>query len=176
VGVLWVRPELLERMEPWQGGGEMIREVRLDGASWAEIPHRFEAGTPDIAGVVAFGPALDYLERIGHDALRAHELGVMAYALERLRELGRLRILGPDEAARRSGALAFADEKIHPHDLSTVLDQQGVAIRAGHHCAQPLHQKLGLVASARASFYLYNDRDDVDALILAMNEARKFFG
>jgi len=175
VGVLWTRPELLERMEPWQGGGSMIREVRLDGATWAPIPERFEAGTPNVAGVVALGPALDYLERVGFQALREHEDAVVAYALERLRQLGGVRILGPGDAADRCGALAFADDMVHPHDLSTVLDQQGVAIRAGHHCAQPLHRRLGLVASSRASFYLYNDRDDVDALIEGMEEARRFF-
>jgi len=176
VGVLWVRPEILETMEPYQGGGEMIREVRLDGATWSEIPHRFEAGTPNIAGVVAFGPALDYLERIGFEALRQHETALLRYALKRLRELGGLRILGPEEVEARSGVIAFADGLVHPHDLSTVLDQMGVAVRAGHHCAQPLHRRLGLGASARASFYLYNDRDDVDALIEALLEARKYFG
>ncbi len=176
VGVLWVRPDLLDRMEPWQGGGEMIREVRMDGATWSEIPHRFEAGTPNIAGVVAFGPALDYLERIGWGALRAHGDALMGYALESLRELGGLQILGPLEASSRCGALAFADDKVHPHDLSTILDQRGVAVRAGHHCAQPLHRRFDLVASARASFYVYNGRDDVDALISAIQEARRYFG
>ncbi len=176
VGVLWVRPEILESMEPWQGGGEMIREVRFDTATWAEIPHRFEAGTPNIAGVIGFSPALDYLERIGFPALRAHDDELMGYALERLRALGGLRILGPSRVEERSAVVAFADELVHPHDVSTVLDQMGIAIRAGHHCAQPLHRKLGLVASCRASFYVYNDRDDVDALCAGLLEARKYFG
>jgi cysteine desulfurase / selenocysteine lyase len=176
VGVLWVKPDLLERMEPYQGGGEMIREVRMDGATWAEIPHRFEAGTPNIAGVVAIGPALDYVERLGYDAIRLHGERLTAYALDRLRALGGLRILGPLDPADRSGAIAFADADVHPHDLSTVLDQEGIAIRAGHHCAQPLHRRYGLVATARASFYIYNDRDDVDALVAAIESARRYFG
>lgn len=176
VGVLWVKPDLLERMEPYQGGGEMIREVRMDGATWAEIPHRFEAGTPNIAGVVALGPALDYVERLGYDAIGRHGEALTAYALDRLRGLGGLRILGPMDPTERSGAIAFADAVVHPHDLSTVLDQEGVAIRAGHHCAQPLHRRYGLVATARASFYIYNDRDDVDALVAAIESARRYFG
>jgi cysteine desulfurase/selenocysteine lyase len=176
VGVLWVKPDLLERMEPYQGGGEMIREVRMDGATWAEIPHRFEAGTPNIAGVVALGPALDYVERLGYDAIGGHGEALTAYALERLRGLGGLRLLGPMDPAERSGAISFADAVVHPHDLSTVLDQEGVAIRAGHHCAQPLHRRYGLVATARASFYIYNDRDDVDALVAAIESARRYFG
>jgi len=176
VGILWVRPEILERMEPFQGGGEMIREVRLDGATWSDIPHRFEAGTPNIAGVVSFGPAMEYLERVGFDALRAHDVDLLAYTMERLTALGRIRILGPRDPQARSGSVAFTDEEIHPHDLSTVLDQCGVAIRAGHHCAQPLHRRYGIPASARASFYLYNGRDDIDALVEAILEARKYFG
>jgi cysteine desulfurase / selenocysteine lyase len=176
VGVLWVRPELLERMDPYQGGGEMIREVRMDGATWAEIPHRFEAGTPNIAGVVAFGPALDYVERLGYEAIERHGVELTRYALERLNRLGGLRILGPTDPTERSGAIAFADALVHPHDLSTVLDQEGVAIRAGHHCAQPLHRRFGLVATARASLYIYNDRDDVDALIDAIVAGRRYFG
>ncbi len=175
VGALWVRPELLETMAPYQGGGEMIREVFLDHATYADIPARFEAGTPNIAGVVAFHAAIEYLDAIGAAALHRHETELMAYALDRLRSMGGFRILGPTRAEDRVGALTFADEHIHPHDLSTVLDQAGVAIRAGHHCAQPLHRCLGLVASARASFYLYNDRDDVDALIEALADARKYF-
>jgi cysteine desulfurase/selenocysteine lyase len=176
VGVLWVKPDLLERMEPYQGGGEMIREVRMDGATWAEIPHRFEAGTPNIAGVVALGPALDYVERLGYDVIGRHGQALTAYALERLHGLGGLRILGPLNPTERSGAIAFSDAVVHPHDLSTVLDQEGVAIRAGHHCAQPLHRRYGLVATARASFYIYNDRDDVDALVAAIESARRYFG
>jgi cysteine desulfurase/selenocysteine lyase len=175
VGVLWVRPEILATMEPFQGGGEMIREVRLDGATWSEIPHRFEAGTPNIAGVVAFGPAMEYLERVGFGPLRRHDVELMRYALERLQALD-LRILGPLDPEAKSSALAFADEKVHPHDMAAVLDQMGIAVRAGHHCAQPLHRKMGLGASSRASFYLYNDRDDVDALVEGILEARRYFG
>jgi cysteine desulfurase/selenocysteine lyase len=163
-------------MEPYQGGGEMIREVKMDGATWADIPHRFEAGTPNIAGVVGFGPALDYVERLGYEAIARHGEDLVGYALQRLHGLGGLRILGPSDPHERSGAIAFSDPIVHPHDLSTVLDQEGVAIRAGHHCAQPLHRRYGLVATARASFYIYNDRDDVDALVAAIESARKYFG
>lgn len=175
VGALWVRPELLETMAPYQGGGEMIREVYLDRATYAEIPARFEAGTPNIAGVIAYQAAIDYLDRLDPAALHRHETMLMAYALERMREMGGFRILGPQAAEDRVGALTFADPEIHPHDLSTILDSAGVAIRAGHHCAQPVHRRYGLVATARASFYLYNDRDDVDAFIEALKDARRYF-
>lgn len=176
IGALWVRPELLEVMPPYHGGGEMIREVYLDHATFADIPSRFEAGTPNIAGAIGMAAAIEYLEAIGVEALHQHETAVMAYALERLQSMGGFRILGPERATERVGALSFADREIHPHDLSTILDQAGVAIRAGHHCAQPLHRRYGIVASARASFYLYNDRDDVDALISALADARAYFG
>lgn len=176
VGILWMRPELLEQMEPYHGGGEMIREVYVDHATFADIPARFEAGTPNIAGGIVLHSAYRYLERIGREALAAHESDLMDYALDRLQSLGGLRLLGPKSSSERVGALSFADDQVHPHDLATVLDQAGVAIRAGHHCAQPLHRRFGLVASARASFYLYNGRDDVDALIEALRDARKYFG
>jgi cysteine desulfurase/selenocysteine lyase len=176
VGVLWARPELLEEAEPMLGGGEMIREVRLDSATWNDIPWKFEAGTPNIADVVAFGAALDYLEALGLDAIRAHEIDLGGYALERLGEIPGLRIYGPAEADARTGVVSFYDGVIHPHDLATILDLYGVAVRAGHHCAQPLMRRLGVPATARASFYVYNDRADVDALVAALAEARAYFG
>jgi len=175
VGVLVGRPELLEKMEPFLGGGEMIREVRLESSTWNDLPWKFEAGTPNIAGVMAFGAALDYLSSLGMDAVRNHERELTAYALDKLESLGGVAVLGPRDPAKRGGVIAFNDASIHPHDLATVLDSDGVAIRAGHHCAQPLHRHLGLSASARASFYVYNDRDDVDALIAGLRHARSFF-
>jgi cysteine desulfurase/selenocysteine lyase len=176
VGVLYGRPELLEAMPPFLGGGEMIREVHFDRATWNDLPWKFEAGTPNIAGVIAFAAAIDYLERIGMGAVRAHEMDLCRYALERLGELPFIRVFGPTDAESRSGVVSFVDRDLHPHDLSTILDQCGVAVRAGHHCAQPLLRKLGQAATARASFYIYNDRDDVDALLEALLEARRYFG
>lgn len=176
VGVLWARPELLEEAEPVLGGGEMIREVHLDRATWNDVPWKFEAGTPNIADVIAFGAALDYLEWIGMDAVRAHEVEIVRYALERLGSDPALKIHGPREAEDRTGVVSFYDANVHPHDLATILDLYGVAIRAGHHCAQPLMRRLGVPATARASFYIYNDAADVDALISALSEARAYFG
>ncbi len=176
VGVLYGRPALLKDMDPFLGGGEMIREVRLDGASWNDVPWKFEAGTPNIADVIAFSAAIDSIERIGMDAIRSHERELTRYALKRMKELKFLTLFGPDDPEKRSGVVSFADPEIHPHDISTVLDQCGIAIRAGHHCAQPLMRRLGQMATARASFYIYNDRDDVDALVAALVEARKYFG
>ncbi|MEW6337399.1 MAG: SufS family cysteine desulfurase [Acidobacteriota bacterium] len=176
VGFLVGRLELLDRMEPQLGGGEMIREVRLDFASWNEVPHRFEAGTPNIADAAAFPAALDLLEEVGMAALRAHEVELAGYALERLSSLGCLSIHGPLDPERRGALVSFVDPELHPHDLATILDTRGVAVRAGHHCAQPLMRRLGVVATARASFGVYNDRDDVDALVDALREARRYFG
>jgi cysteine desulfurase/selenocysteine lyase len=163
-------------MEPVLGGGEMIREVRLDFASWNEIPHKFEAGTPNIADAAAFPAALDLLEEIGMTALRSHEVELVGYAIERLSSLGWLRLHGPLDPALRGALVSFVDPELHPHDLATILDTRGVAIRAGHHCAQPLMRRLGVVATARASFGIYNDRDDVDTLVDGLREARRYFG
>jgi cysteine desulfurase/selenocysteine lyase len=176
VGVLYGKPELLRAMEPFHGGGEMIREVKLDHATWNEIPHKFEAGTPNFADVAAFSAALEYLERIGMEAIRAHEVELTRYAMDELRKIPSLRLLGPEDPNQRSGVVSFIDRDLHPHDLSQVLDQNGVAIRAGHHCAQPLMRRFNTVATARASFYLYNDRDDVDGLVESIRIARKCFG
>lgn len=176
VGVLWGRTELLEQMEPLYGGGEMIREVRLDDATWNEIPWRFEAGTPNIADVIAFGAALEYLERIGMHAIRRHEVELTSYAMRRMGELEGMRVFGPADAEQRTGVVSFYDDFVHPHDVATALDLYGVAVRAGHHCAQPLMRRLGVPATARASFYIYNDTADVDAMIDALKEARSYFG
>lgn len=176
VGVLYGTPELLRAMEPFHGGGEMIREVYLDHATWNEVPHKFEAGTPNFADVAAFSAALEYLERTGMEAIRAHEIELTHYAMDQLRKIPSLRLLGPEDPSLRSGVVSFVDQDLHPHDLSQVLDQNGVAIRAGHHCAQPLMRRFNTVATARASFYLYNDKDDVDVLVESIRMARKYFG
>jgi cysteine desulfurase/selenocysteine lyase len=176
VGVLWASPSLLESMDPFQGGGEMIREVHLDRATWNEVPWKFEAGTPNIAGVVALGAAVDYLQGLGIEALVEHEIALTRYTLERFAELDFLQVFGPADATARPGVVTFLDRDVHPHDLSTVLDTYGVAVRAGHHCAQPLMRRLGVVATARASFHCYNGIDDVDALVEALLKTREYFG
>lgn len=176
VGVLWSRKELLNAMPPFNFGGEMIREVSYDKITWNDLPHKFEAGTPNIADVVAFDAALTYLEDLGMENVRAHEMELTKYALERLGSIPRLEIQGPQEVELRGGAISFTDPDIHPHDISTFLDSKGIAIRAGHHCAQPLIRALGKVATARASLYVYNDRADIDALCDALLEMRKYFG
>ena len=176
VGVLWGRRELLLTMPPFNFGGEMIREVRYDRITWNDLPHKFEAGTPNIADVVAFDAALTYLEKLGMENVRAHEMELTKYALEKLGSISRLEIQGPQEAELRGGAISFTDPDIHPHDISTYLDSKGIAIRAGHHCAQPLIRALGKVATARASLYVYNDRNDIDALYNALLDMRTYFG
>ncbi|MBN2112854.1 MAG: SufS family cysteine desulfurase [Acidimicrobiia bacterium] len=176
IGALWGRLELLESMEPAEGGGEMIRDVGWNESTWADAPHRFEAGTPPIAEAVGFGAAVDYLSAVGMDEVHRHEAELTRYALERLGEVPGLTVYGPADVAQRGGAVSFTLADIHPHDLATILDQQGIAIRAGHHCAKPLHRLLGVPATARASFYVYNTREDVDALLPALAEARRLFG
>lgn len=176
VGFLVGRLERLEEVEPVWGGGEMIREVHLDRATWNDVPYRLEAGTPNVADAAAFLAALDLLEELGMEAVRTHEQALVAYALERLRSLGFLRAHGPLDPARRGGLVSFSDPDIHPHDQAQVLDSLGIAVRAGHHCAQPLHRRLGEPATTRASFAIYNDRDDVDALVDGLLATRRYFG
>ena len=176
VGVLWAKQEFLEEMDPFLGGGEMIREVFMDHASYNDVPWKFEAGTPNIAGVIGFGAAIDYLQALGIENLHAHETALTVYARRQLEQIKGLRLFGPEDPMHGGGVVTFFDNDVHPHDLSTILDTHGVAIRAGHHCAQPLMRRLGVVATARASFYCYNDRDDVDALVTALHECRKYFG
>jgi cysteine desulfurase / selenocysteine lyase len=174
IGALWARREILEAMPPFLGGGEMIREVGWHESTWNELPWKFEAGTMAIAEAIGFGAAVDYLEAIGMDNVFAHDRELAAYALERLREVPDVRVLGPP-AGRRGGVVAFELGSLHPHDVATVLDRRGVAVRAGHHCAMPLHRKLGVPASARASFHVYSLPEDVDALIEGLHEARRVF-
>jgi cysteine desulfurase/selenocysteine lyase len=157
------------------GGGEMIREVRADGFTCNDLPYKFEAGTPNIAESIGLGVAVDYLQKVGMEKIRQHEKEITQYALDRLIEFPKLTVYGPTNVEQRGGLVSFTLADIHPHDLSTSLDQYGIAIRAGHHCAMPLHKKLGLTATARASFYLYNTRDEIDTFIQALHKAREFF-
>ena len=177
IGVLWGREELLDAMPTWLGGGGMILDVRLDGFIPAALPAKFEAGTPPIAEIIGLGAAVDYLEALGMDAVREHEVSITAYALRSLTERfgSALTIHGPAEPSMRGGVLSMAMEGIHPHDLSQVLDEHAVCVRPGHHCAKPLMRALGVGATARASFYVYNDNDDVDALGDALADAQSFF-
>jgi cysteine desulfurase/selenocysteine lyase len=177
IGVLWGREDLLEAMPAFLGGGEMIRDVRLDGWLPNELPWKFEAGTPPIAEAVGLGAAVDYLESLGMDVVREHEVSLTAYALQTLKERhgDDLVIYGPADVVERGGVVSFSYKGIHPHDLSQVLDQSGVCIRAGHHCAKPLMRRLGVAATARASFYVYNDESDVDALSDALVSAADLF-
>ncbi len=175
-GGLWARRELLESMPPYQGGGEMIRNVGREESTWAEIPHKFEAGTPNIAGAIALGAAVDFLDEVGFDAIAEHERELLAYALERLDDLGGVKIYGPTDLHERSGVISFTMGDAHPHDISTILDTEGIAIRAGHHCAQLVMQHFGISATARASFYLYNSTEDVDRLIEGLASVKEIFG
>ena len=178
IGVLWGREELLQSMPPFLGGGEMILDVRKDGFTPNDIPWRFEAGPPPITEAVGLGVAVDYLRAVGMDAVRAHEISLTSYALDALRDRfgADIRIFGPQAAEDRGGVLSFAFRDVHPHDISQILDEYGVCVRAGHHCAKPLMRRLGVNATARASFALYNDERDVDTLVEALDAAGKFFG
>jgi len=178
IGVLWAKRELLEEMPPFLGGGGMIRDVRHDGFSPNVLPWKFEAGTPPIAEAVGLGAAVSYLEAAGMEAVRKHEIALTSYALESLSERfgSDLQIFGPPGTEERGGVISFAFRDVHPHDLAQVLDQSGVCVRAGHHCAKPLMRRLGVSATARASLYLYNDESDVDALAEAVAEAGTLFG
>lgn len=175
-GILYAKRALLEAMPAFMGGGEMIREVTATGFTTNDLPYKFEAGTPNIAEAIGLGVAVDYLQKIGLDKIRQHEMEITGYAIDRLRELIEVKIYGPLDVEKRGGLVSFTFSDIHPHDLATFFDQEGIAIRAGHHCAMPLHQHLGIAATARASFYLYNTRDEVDAFIEALRKAKKFFG
>ncbi len=176
VGVLYGKRALLDAMDPFLGGGEMIKRVTFMDSTYADLPYKFEAGTPNIADVIAFAPAIDYLEGLGMDAVRAHEIAITQYAIDRLSKVDGVTLYGPTDAAEKGGAVTFNYGELHPHDLSQVLDQEAIAIRAGHHCAQPLMRELGVVATARASFYLYNREDEVDALIDGIRASDRIFG
>ena len=174
IGVLWGREELLEAMPPWQGGGDMIETVTFEKTTYNGLPHKFEAGTPNIAGGIGLKPALDYVSALGLEAIEAHEDALLDYATERLQGLNSLKIIGT--APNKAGIISFTIEGTHPHDVGTILDREGVAVRAGHHCCQPLMARFGVPATARASFGLYNTTDDVDALIRGIRKVLDIFG
>jgi len=174
VGVLWGKAEILEAMEPFNLGGHMIRKVKLEETTWGELPHKFEAGTSPLAEAVGLGAAIDYMSSIGFDAIGAHEHELTAYALDRLGEIDGITLYGPP-VDRRAGIVSFNIEGIHPHDVAQVLDMDGVAIRAGHHCCQPLMTKLGVAATNRASFYIYTIAEEVDRLVEGVQRAKQIF-
>jgi cysteine desulfurase/selenocysteine lyase len=173
IGALWGRRALLEEMPPWQGGGAMIESVTFEKSTWAAIPAKFEAGTPNIAGAVGLAAAIAYLEEIGLERIAAHEQALLAAATEALRSVPGVRLIGA--ATRRAGVVSFVVEGVHPHDVATVLDHEGVAVRAGHHCAQPVMKRYGVAATVRASFGLYNTRDEVDQLVHGVRRAAEMF-
>ncbi|MBI3164566.1 MAG: cysteine desulfurase [Anaerolineales bacterium] len=175
IGVLYGKTSLLEAMPPFLGGGDMIKEVKLRSFRPNTLPHKFEAGTPAIAEAVGFGAAVDYLTQIGMDDIAAHEHEITEYALERLEEVPGVKLFGPP-AEKKGGVAAFTLEGVHPHDVAQILDQDGIAVRAGHHCAQPLHEKFGIPATSRASFYLYSTKEEVDLLVQGLYKVKEMFG
>lgn len=175
IGALWAKKELLEAMAPYQGGGEMIHIVGRDASTWASVPHKFEAGTPNIAGAVGMGAAVDFLTDVGVDSIVEHERALMEYAMDRVRAVPGITVYGPESLDERSAVISFTLGDAHPHDISTILDAEGVAVRAGHHCAQLVMKHFEVAATARASFYLYNTTDDVDRLVEGLGKVREIF-
>jgi len=175
IGVLYGKKHLLEKMEPIEFGGEMIDFVHLQESTWKELPWKFEAGTPIIAGAIGLGAAIDFLNEIGLDNIAEHEHKLAAYALEKMSSVPGMTIYGPLDSAKRAGLVTFNISDVHPHDVATVLDAEGIAVRAGHHCAQPLMKWLKASATARASFYLYNTEDDIDKLVEGLVKTKEYF-
>lgn len=176
IGILWARKEILADMPPFMTGGDMISRVTFEGSDWNQLPWKFEAGTPAIAEAIGLGVAVDYLNQLGMKNVRRHEIELTSYALKRLTDVEGVRIYGPLEPTARGGAVAFTLGNIHPHDVASVLDGEGIAVRAGHHCAMPLHDKLGLPATTRASFYVYNLPEEVDRLAAGLDKVRELLG
>jgi cysteine desulfurase / selenocysteine lyase len=176
IGALWGRLPLLDAMMPYQGGGEMIDYVGIDGSTYKPAPHRFEAGTPNVGGAIGLAAAADYLDGLGHDALWAHEQDLVRYGMDTLGALDGVKVFGPTEPAERVAVFSFQLAGVHPHDVATIVDAEGVAVRAGHHCCQPLMRRLGVPATTRASAYLYNTTEEIDALAAALERARDIFG
>jgi cysteine desulfurase/selenocysteine lyase len=175
IGVLYVKRDVLEQMQPFLRGGEMVLEVSYDSATWNDLPMRFEAGTPNIGDAIALGTAVDYLQDLGMDNVREHEIQLTRYALEAFKELEELEVFGPEDSLKRGGIVSFHSEDVHPHDIGTALDRLGIAIRTGHHCTMPLMRTLGVVATARASFYVYNSEEEVDLLVDGLKQALRYF-
>ena len=175
IGALAARKELLEEMEPFHGGGEMIKEVYLDHSTWNDVPHKFEAGTVNVADAIGLGAAVDYLSALGMEKVREHEVRLLEYALQTLAEVKGFRQYGPLDSKKRAGVISFNFADVHPHDLATILDEEGIAIRSGHHCAQPLMRWLDVTATSRASFHVYNSFDDIDALKAGLGKAGRIF-
>ncbi len=175
VGVLWARKELLQDMVPFNGGGDMIREVHKYETTWNDLPYKFEAGTPNIADVIGFAAALDYLDKIGMDKVREHEMELTKYALDKLSQMKGIVLYGPKDVSKRGGVISFNLGDIHPHDLATIIDEDGIAIRSGHHCAQVLMERLDVSATSRASFYIYNTKEEVDVFVKSLNRAKELF-
>jgi cysteine desulfurase/selenocysteine lyase len=175
VGVLWVRKEVLETMQPFHGGGDMIREVHKYETTWNDLPYKFEAGTPNIADVIGFSAAIDYLNKIGMDNIRNHEIELTKYALDKMSKVKGITIYGPKDIAKRGGVISFNFYDVHPHDVATIIDKDGVAVRSGHHCAQVLMERLDVAATNRASFYVYNTKQEIDALIGSLNKVAELF-
>ncbi|MDH2908101.1 MAG: cysteine desulfurase [Candidatus Nitrosotalea sp.] len=175
VGVLWAKKELLQEMVPFNGGGDMIREVHKYETTWNDLPYKFEAGTPNIADVIGFAAALDYLNNIGMDKVREHEMELTKYALDKLSQIKGIVLYGPKDVTKRGGVISFNLGDIHPHDLATIVDEDGIAIRSGHHCAQVLMERLDVSATSRASFYIYNTKGEVDVFIRSLNRAKELF-
>jgi cysteine desulfurase / selenocysteine lyase len=174
-GALYGKLALLEAMPPFMGGGGMIRKVSLEGSTWADVPARFEAGTPSVADAIGLGAAVEYLQALGMSEIREHERGLTEYALERLRVVPELRLFGPESGEDRAGVISFTLGDIHPHDVAAILNEENVAVRAGHHCCQPLMERFGLVATTRASFYVYNVEEDIDRLVAGLQRAHAIF-
>lgn len=175
IGVLWARKPLLEAMGPFHGGGDMIREVHKYESTWNDLPYKFEAGTPNIASVVGLGVAVDYLKNLGMDNVRQHEREITSYALSQMSRIPGLTLYGPSDPSKRGGVISFNFADVHPHDVAQILDDEGIAIRSGHHCAQPLMERMGVAATSRASFYIYNTKHEVDLLISALQKVSRVF-
>ena len=175
VGILWVRKSVLQTMSPFHGGGDMIREVHKYETTWNDLPYKFEAGTPNIADVIGFGAAIDYLTKIGMDNVRQHEIELTKYAMEKFSKIPGLQVYGTKDISKRGGVISFNFADVHPHDVADIIDKEGISLRSGHHCAQVLMERLDVAATSRASFYIYNTKEDVDALIDSLNKVAKVF-
>jgi cysteine desulfurase/selenocysteine lyase len=175
IGILWVQKSVLETMSPFHGGGDMIREVHKYETTWNDLPYKFEAGTPNIADVVGLGAAIDYLTKIGMDNIRQHEIELTTYAMEKLSNVKGLHIYGTKDISKRGGVISFNFADVHPHDVAQIIDEEGIAIRSGHHCAQVLMERLNVAATSRASFYIYNTKEEIDVLINSLNKVARIF-